>query len=290
MGRGLARSVAQSLLGAAHRALAVEPSGDELAHDAWVIAPHPDDEVLGCGGTIARKIEAGARVHVCFLTDGSSSHRESMDRETLSATREAEATAACGILGVPVGDVVFLGFEDGRLAEHAQDAADALSEVLRAHPTAEVYVPHHREEPEDHRAACWVARTAIAESLPDATYLEYPVWCWNEWPWVRVGGAGPARTAVRSVRGWARSWRLARESGRRVPIDDVVERKRRALDAHASQMVGLEGIDDGPTLQTFAGGDFLARFFGPYELFVRFEATPRASKVRLTRAPSALRR
>jgi hypothetical protein len=47
-----------------------------LRRSAVVFAPHPDDETLGCGGTIVRKIRAGARVRLVVMTDGGSSHRE----------------------------------------------------------------------------------------------------------------------------------------------------------------------------------------------------------------------
>ncbi len=46
----------------------------ELARSALVFSPHPDDECLGCGGTIIRKKQAGSTVKIVHLTDGSRSH------------------------------------------------------------------------------------------------------------------------------------------------------------------------------------------------------------------------
>ena len=42
-----------------------------LRRPAFILAPHPDDETFGCGGTIARKLAAGATIHVIVMTDGS---------------------------------------------------------------------------------------------------------------------------------------------------------------------------------------------------------------------------
>src|SRR5436309_3449421 len=75
-----------------------------------VIAPHPDDETLGCGATIARKTAAGTSVHVVVVADGSRGHAtdDLADHSGLAARREAECRAALARLGVGADDVVFL--------------------------------------------------------------------------------------------------------------------------------------------------------------------------------------
>ena len=269
-----ARRAAQAVLHRVQKRIGAEVADSELDVDAWVIAPHPDDEVLGCGGTIACKVAQGARVRVCFLTDGSSSHQRWIPKVELRALREGEALSACERLGVSRDDVVFLGFEDGSLAQHVDDAAAALRRLFKEWPGVEVYAPHHREQPEDHRAACWVARTAMQGLRFPSVYLEYPVWCWNEWPWVELSGASGLRKAARAGAGFHRSLRLMNECRWQVPLDDLRGQKWHALEAHASQMRGLAEVEDSPTLVGFAGGEFLARFFSSHEFFARYESPP----------------
>jgi LmbE family N-acetylglucosaminyl deacetylase len=83
---------------------------------ALVIVAHPDDAELGCGGTLAGWAEAGARVTLVVLTDGSKgSHDADVPDTELRDRREAEQRAAAAVLGV--ADVRFLRQIDGELAE-----------------------------------------------------------------------------------------------------------------------------------------------------------------------------
>jgi LmbE family N-acetylglucosaminyl deacetylase len=59
-----------------------------------------------------------------------------------------------------------------------------------------------------------------------------------------------------------------------VPIGEVHDQKRQALEAHETQMHGLEGVEDCPTLADVAGGEFLERFFASYEIFMRYRKPP----------------
>jgi LmbE family N-acetylglucosaminyl deacetylase len=88
-----------------------------------VLAPHPDDEVLGCGGIIQEALAVGARVRVCFLTYGDSDewsfavYRKfpvlgTAPTERMGEVRRKEALASCRSLGVSDGDVIFLGYPD----------------------------------------------------------------------------------------------------------------------------------------------------------------------------------
>ena len=64
-----------------------------------VIAPHPDDESIGCGGTVALHVQRGDTVNVVFLTSGELGLKQ-FPREKVWKIREAEADAACKVLGV----------------------------------------------------------------------------------------------------------------------------------------------------------------------------------------------
>ncbi|HEY5624375.1 MAG TPA: PIG-L family deacetylase, partial [Gammaproteobacteria bacterium] len=65
-----------------------------------MIAPHPDDEVLGCGGTMARHLAAGDHVHVVVVTDGRRSRVAGLKPEAVAEVRRQEATNAASLLGV----------------------------------------------------------------------------------------------------------------------------------------------------------------------------------------------
>jgi LmbE family N-acetylglucosaminyl deacetylase len=82
-----------------------------------IVAPHQDDESLGCGGTIALLRNAGVPVHVMFVTNGSQSHPNSVDfpAHKLIALREQEAMQALLVLGVTSADITFLRLPDGAL-------------------------------------------------------------------------------------------------------------------------------------------------------------------------------
>lgn len=128
------------------------------AQKVVVLAPHMDDEVIGCGGTVARHIEAGADVTVVYLTDGrrGSAHLYKLKgaelraaEEKLVARRKEEARRALGALGVT--QFRFLDCEDTRLDEDPDVAARLRAVLLELRPQL-VYLPFFLEHHPDHRA------------------------------------------------------------------------------------------------------------------------------------------
>src|ERR1700721_4387131 len=95
------RRLARSLLG--HTAHPVPDS--ELGRSAVVCSPHPDDESLGCGGTILRKKQAGATVKLVHVSDGGGS-TTLIPRQELTAMRKRECVNAGRVLGID--DIYFL--------------------------------------------------------------------------------------------------------------------------------------------------------------------------------------
>lgn len=246
----------------------------DLSRSAIVFSPHYDDETLGCGGTIVKKIRAGARVHVAFMTDGAASHRHLFDAAALAHLRSAEAFAACGVLGVPAADVHMLNFPDGRLKQSAQQAQTEVLRLLRQCRPEEIYVPFRREAPLDHLMTNHIvlaaARQWQAEALRPVVVFEYPVWFWCHWPWVKTehgSGRAYAQWAGDATRGWLDTVRRLRT---RVRIDDVLPVKRAALAEHKSQMTRLLPHPAWLTLQDVGGGEFLDCFFRSHELFWRY--------------------
>jgi LmbE family N-acetylglucosaminyl deacetylase len=139
-----------------------------------VIAPHPDDEAIGCGGTLCLHRQRGDRVVVAFLTSGELGLKH-LPRERAWAVREKEAKAASRILGVLRAH--FLRLSDWMLGDHIKTAARALRSVLLAERPSLIYVPHEGEEHPDHQAALPVLRLALKTWRAPAPELRaYEVW------------------------------------------------------------------------------------------------------------------
>ncbi|MFW8637553.1 PIG-L deacetylase family protein [Cribrihabitans pelagius] len=97
-----------------------------------VLAPHPDDESLGCGALLARAF-AGAGAHVICLTDGCASHPRSRlwPPERLAALRQQEMARAIECLGGTTGDLTWLGLADAELYRaNASAVATRLEQVI----------------------------------------------------------------------------------------------------------------------------------------------------------------
>jgi LmbE family N-acetylglucosaminyl deacetylase len=95
---------------------AASPRVQDPVGPVLVIAPHPDDETLGCGGMIATRAAEGRRVVVVVLTDGRALFRRfgvtEPSEADVSAMRKAETLQAVEILGAQRSDVRFLDFEN----------------------------------------------------------------------------------------------------------------------------------------------------------------------------------
>ena len=125
-----------------------------------VIAPHPDDEVLGCGGSIAKLTAAGARVHVGYLTSGEQGSADFSVPE-LGLLREREARAAVSVLGVDPEEASFLRIGDGAVNPHDLAQAEALIRLVRQVRPVLTYLPHEHDGSFDHQAAHKLAVRAL---------------------------------------------------------------------------------------------------------------------------------
>lgn len=240
---------------------------DALSKSALVFAPHPDDETLGCGGTIIKKLQVGARVALVVMTDGRGSHRTLMDEERIRDIRAREAAAAAERLGIDAACVHQLGFNDRELASNYQTALERVGAILKRERPDEIYVPYLHESPSDHTETRRVALAAARSCLTSVTVCEYPVWFWYHWPWVSY----PLHNRRDLPRVIAESAlaasRIVRDFNSCIFIGDVLKEKRYALDAYASQMTRLVDDPAWARLQDVAGGEFLQCFFQDYEVF-----------------------
>lgn len=137
-----------------------------------VVAPHPDDEVLGCGMTMRWLEDQGCAVSVVACTDGEASHRQSraVSPEQLRRCRAEERTRAFGLLGVDP-PVTRLRLPDGGLAV-AVELADALTDVLAG--AGAVIAPWLGDDHPDHVAVTRAA--AVAADRRGVTLWRTPIW------------------------------------------------------------------------------------------------------------------
>ena len=215
-----------------------------------VVAPHPDDESLGCGGALATLVAAGVPARVVVVTDGTRSHPSSPSypADRLRQLREAEATEAVAALGLAPESVTFLRHPDCGMPQRGTPAFDRAAGRLAAvlDRVETVLVPWRRDPHCDH-VATWELAVEAASRMDDPPrWIEYPVWAWPH-----------ADTDVAPQDGEADAWRL--------DVSGVLDAKRRAVAAHRSQLTAL--IDDDPDGFRLAP-EMLAHFDRPWELFL----------------------
>lgn len=224
-----------------------------VAQRILVIAPHPDDEALGCGGLIACLAEAGRRFNVVFVTDGGASHSGSQawSRERLMVQRETEAAQALEILGIGDCDRSFLRLPDAAMPALASPerraALAAMHEIVRSFVPDLVLLPWRRDPHCDHRDAWTLIQEAfLAESSHPQT-LEYAVW---------LDEIGAPEDRPREDE--------AKPVG--FDISAVLAIKRAAVMAHVSQTTDL--IDDDPDAFRLSPAT-IERLTGPVETYWR---------------------
>lgn len=238
---------------------------NNLGRSAIIFSPHPDDETLGCGGTIIRKKRAGAKVNIIFIADGSQSHPHLIQENKLKSIRANEALAASRKLGVEKKDVFFLGFKDKELSKNQDSAIPKVIEILFRQEPDEIFIPYRRETHPDHLATNKIVISALQIYGRKLIVYEYPIWFWRHWPWVQMG----RETLGSWIKGFISGLYLIRDFHCSVYVADVLELKRAALVQHKSQMTRLIPDPNWMTLSDISNGEFLDCFFQDYEIFHR---------------------
>lgn len=121
-----------------------------------VVAPHMDDEVLGVGGVIARHVQQGDEVCVCFVAHRIYNHEFDEQRNEAEKACAAQAKAVLGY-----GEVVFFDLPDERLDACIQDIIIPLENHVRSLAPEVVYIPHRGDNNQDHRAVFDAARVVL---------------------------------------------------------------------------------------------------------------------------------
>lgn len=177
---------------------------------ALVLAPHPDDESLGCGGTIKLITSGGGVVDVMYCTGGESGAfpGERLDpaaRESMRQRRVVEALAACTTLGVR--DVTFLNGPDGDLKSQPQ-LFQPILQALATRDYRSVFCPWPHDQHIDHAATYSMLHEALKRCA-----RKFDVWLYEVW--------SPMTPSICIV------------------IDSTIEAKMQAVAAHESQIKTL---------------------------------------------------
>jgi LmbE family N-acetylglucosaminyl deacetylase len=208
---------------------------------AVVVAPHPDDEVLGSGGLLAHFSRLGRTMLIIAVTDGTASHPGSptWTCQRLARIRPAESQNALRRLGIGHVPIVRAGFADGAVGRQEAHLTAFLERHLRH--TDVVFATWRDDGHPDHEAvglAC-----AQATSATGARLIEVPIWAWH---WARPGQI-PWRRAIKVELG-----------------PEIFALKRHAVAAYASQIEPDAATGAPPILPPYV----LARLLRPYEVLL----------------------
>jgi LmbE family N-acetylglucosaminyl deacetylase len=186
---GLARRFLLKLKRATHRCPAelIVPS----ARRVLVVAPHMDDEVIACGGTLLLLRENGAEIHVVFATDSSADAGLS-----LTEIRRKEARQVSERLGFVSTE---LGFPDGQLHRNEDALAKRLAEQLRRIEPELIFCPFPADAHSDHMSCAAAVASAALDASSEATILAYEVWT-PLWPNVVVDISSVAERKEEAIR------------------------------------------------------------------------------------------
>lgn len=212
-----------------------------------ILAPHPDDEALGCAGLILKLRGVGRRVIVVVVADGGGCQLSRfMPQSEVVALRQEETIEACTGLGVDRQDMLFLGVPDGTIVDHMDMITERIDAIVAATSPASIFGPHPRESHTDHRALGEIVgrlRTTRERGIPT---FAYAVWL------------SPKTSLGLLFR------RKSRKSLRSVAINrQIRDAKKTALECYKTQMPSVNGLETGGVLQQ----KFVSQFLDYDEVF-----------------------
>jgi LmbE family N-acetylglucosaminyl deacetylase len=196
--------------------------GENQVLKILVFAPHPDDDVIGCGGSIAKYKKNGHNISIVYMTSGES-YSFHLLKEKIAHVREFEATAAANILGVK--KLYFLRNPDGCL-EYNQKIIIQLVKLIRQEQPDIVFVPHRMDKHNDHI----ITHKLVVDAIKCAASPHFNV-C-NQKPW-----------SVRTIFCY-KVWAPQQEVSYSEDISEFMGLKLQALKKHASQRKPLKRYRD----------------------------------------------
>ena len=168
-----------------------------------VLAPHPDDDVFGCGGTLIRHVEQGHQVQIVYLCKGDKGI-SGVKAASATAIRKEEAVNAAHILGIPAQQLFFFEQADNEL-KATEKIIQQLRDIIQTYGPNLIYLPSFLDLHPDHIQTNWILKKT---ELTDIKLCAYEIWT----PFI---------------------------PNRIVDISQQIEGKKRAMEAHESQLQAL---------------------------------------------------
>ena len=153
-------------------ALHFAPAWQPRMQRVVVVAPHPDDEVLGAGGMIAERRRHGVTVVVVAVTDGEAAYPGTSG---LGSLRRSEQEKALARVGLSRRDIVRLSLPDGDVASHEESLAGSLEQIL---PPDTVLIAPWELDPHPDHEACGRAAARAAQAV-GCGLISYVFWTWH---------------------------------------------------------------------------------------------------------------
>lgn len=254
----------------------IDATTELVPGSAMFVAPHPDDESIGCGGLIATKRRRGEEVTIVVVTDGSRSHTSDIiDASELRSIRRGELLEAATTLGVPHDHVHLLGMDDRGVADRGDDLVADLRHLLDTLQPTQLIIPSGLDANADHRAVFRAASAAADSSEATPEVLSYLVWFWTPEAWVDQGVSTLVK--LRQLLGRVRTFLTSTE---RLAFDPgpESETKMAAIRSHRSQLENLTGESTWSVIEP----SVLDLLVGGRELYLRRDrraAAPRLSSL-----------
>lgn len=198
-----------------------------------IVAPHPDDDVLGCGGTMAKAINSGAKVFVVYITNGIHGTPDGKLDRKLAKIRRVEAVKALAAIG-PVS-TKFFNYNDGNFACSKQ-ASTKIAQLINPLENVHIFTPWFFDEQPDHKEVTKTVSLALRQisSSKIKRIWQYEIW-----------------TAI--------------VANRILPISDVLDNKLNAISAHKSQLKARDYSQAILGLNNYRG--HIGNINGPAETF-----------------------
>lgn len=196
-----------------------------------VIAPHPDDDAIGCGGSIVQHVRRGDTVHIIYVTSGE--HGSPVyEPSELAKIREDEAAKGAQILGAQ--QTTFLRQPDGNVG-YSIDLVNHFIQLIRTEKPDVLYLPHSADGHKDHQQTFQIVMEAVGRAQGNS----FPEWGGKAWN-------------IETILGYE-VWTPLTHFQYVNDISGVIEVKLNALREHRSQLANVQYDDAVRSLNRFRG-------------------------------------
>ena len=146
-----------------------------------IVAPHPDDEIIGCGGLIAHLVKENKAPHVVIMTGGEGSHHGCCDTSSgdIVAARRRLTRNAAAIVGLPIENIHELNYPDGGISMNNTET-DRLKTLIDELQPDTILVPHWGEGWSDHIQTAEIVKQIAPHSAKRWMFCVW-VWYYNVW-------------------------------------------------------------------------------------------------------------